>query len=60
MRKIISFISTLDYPNKRIDNMIPDDNEAAFRKHRSVITSIIKVTKICGSRKIVLQDKEIC
>ena len=40
--------------------MIPDDNEAAFRKHRSVITSIIKVTKICGSRKIVLQDKEIC
>ena len=46
--------------NKRIDNLMSGNNEAAFHKNHSIITSIIKVIKICGRREIALRDKEIC
>ena len=34
MTKMISFIFTWDYPNKRINNMMPAKNGLAFRKHQ--------------------------
>ena len=57
--QMISFVSTYGDPNKRIDNMMSDENEAAFHKNRSIITSIIKDIEIFGRRAIVFRGKQM-
>lgn len=45
--KMISFISVCDVSNKiKKDNMMPDNNEAAFGENRSIITSTIKIIEM--------------
>ena len=44
---MISFISVCDVSNKiKKDNMISDNNEAAFGENRSIIISAIKIIEM--------------